>query len=42
VSGLLLLTYRYLVRYTPIGTLLNGPRTRPEPSPAVAGTIEGT
>jgi peptidoglycan/LPS O-acetylase OafA/YrhL len=42
VSGLLLLTYRYLVRYTPIGTLLNGPRTRPEPSPAVAGTIDGS
>lgn len=28
VSGLLLLTYRYGVRYTRIGTLLNGPRTR--------------
>ncbi|HBM55341.1 MAG TPA: glucan biosynthesis protein, partial [Acidimicrobiaceae bacterium] len=42
VSGLLLLTYRYLVRYTPIGTLLNGPRTRPEPSPSVAGTIDGS
>ena len=36
VSGLLLLTYRYLVRYTPIGTLLNGSRSRPDrtsPSP---------
>jgi len=32
VSGLLLLTYRYLVRYTPIGTLLNGRRTRPNPT----------
>ncbi|MDP6868735.1 MAG: acyltransferase family protein [Acidimicrobiales bacterium] len=31
VSGLLLLTYHYLVRYTPVGTLLNGLRTRPEP-----------
>ena len=31
VSGLLLVTYRYLVRYTPVGTLLNGVRTRPEP-----------
>ena len=28
VSGLLLLTYRYFVRYTAIGTLLNGVRTR--------------
>ncbi len=27
-TALLLLTYRYLVRYTPIGTLLNGRRTR--------------
>lgn len=29
VSGFLLITYAYGVRYTPIGRLLNGPRTRP-------------
>lgn len=29
VSAFLLLTYEYGVRYTPIGRLLNGPRTRP-------------
>ena len=28
-SALLLASYRWFVRYTPIGTLLNGPRTRP-------------
>ncbi len=28
VSGFLLITYAYGVRYTPIGRLLNGPRTR--------------
>jgi peptidoglycan/LPS O-acetylase OafA/YrhL len=28
VSGLLLLSYQIFVRYTPIGTLLNGPRQR--------------
>ncbi len=28
-SGLLLLSYQVFVRYTPIGTLLNGPRRRP-------------
>lgn len=36
VSGLLLITYRYFVRYTPIGALLNGARTRPEPNAHVA------
>ncbi len=30
-SGLLLLSYQLFVRYTPIGTLLNGPRRRPKP-----------
>ena len=31
VSGILLLTYRYFVRYTFIGSLLNGKRERPTP-----------
>ena len=29
VTGFLMLTYRYCVRYTIIGTILNGPRERP-------------
>ncbi len=28
VTGVLLLSYRYLIRYTPVGALLNGPRQR--------------
>lgn len=34
IIGLLLLSYRYLVRPTPLGTFLNGPRRRP----ALAGS----
>jgi fucose 4-O-acetylase-like acetyltransferase len=32
-TGILLISYRYLVRYTPIGTLLNGRRHRPGTKP---------
>lgn len=40
-SGLLLLSYEYLVRYTWIGRMLNGPRTRPvAPEPAVLPAAE--
>jgi hypothetical protein len=35
IIGLLLLSYRYLVRPTPLGTFLNGPRRRP----ALAGSV---
>ncbi len=41
VSAVLLITYQLFVRYTPIGTLLNGKRTRPRSAPAtVAGGEE--
>jgi len=30
-TALLLLSYRYLIRYTPVGTMLNGKRTLPSP-----------
>jgi peptidoglycan/LPS O-acetylase OafA/YrhL len=39
VSSLLLLSYQLFVRYTPIGTLLNGPRRRPE-RPIVAELVD--
>lgn len=35
IIAFLLLTYRYLVRPTPLGTFLNGPRSRP----ALAGSV---
>ncbi len=37
---MLLISYRYCVRYTPIGTLLNGKRERPERSP-IEATLAG-
>ncbi|MGB7347497.1 MAG: acyltransferase family protein [Pirellulaceae bacterium] len=42
VSGLLLLSYQWFIRYTPIGTLLNGRRQRPSKNsePAVAIVAE--
>lgn len=36
VSAILLVTYHFLVRYTPIGTLLNGKRERPARRPQAA------
>ena len=30
VTGILLVTYEYMVRYTLIGTMLNGKKTRPK------------
>lgn len=36
VSGILLVTYQFLVRYTPVGTLLNGKRERPARRPQAA------
>jgi glucans biosynthesis protein C len=39
--GIGLLTYRYIVRYTFIGTMLNGKRTRPQLTPSGAGVLAG-
>lgn len=36
VSAILLVTYQFLVRYTPVGTLLNGKRERPARRPQTA------
>ncbi len=38
VGAFLLLTYRLFVRYTPIGTLLNGKRIRPDRAATAPGT----
>jgi peptidoglycan/LPS O-acetylase OafA/YrhL len=35
ISAVLLASYRALVRYTPIGTMLNGRRIRPQPNDPV-------
>lgn len=39
VVGVLLLTYRYLVRYTWIGTLLNGPRKKKTAQSTIAAPL---
>jgi hypothetical protein len=36
VTGLLLLSYQLFVRYTPIGTFLNGRRKRPDQASVAA------
>lgn len=41
-SGLLLLSYEWFVRYTPIGTLLNGKRYRGEAQPPVVAACEAS
>ncbi len=42
LTGFLLLTYKYLVRYTPIGTMLNGPRKRPIKHDAPNGFVSAS
>ena len=37
-SAILLLSYEYCVRYTALGTLLNGPKTRPGEIPTAVAT----
>jgi peptidoglycan/LPS O-acetylase OafA/YrhL len=41
IIGFLLITYQWMVRYTWLGTLLNGPRTRPAKTPAIDASPQG-
>jgi hypothetical protein len=41
IIGFLLITYQWMVRYTWLGTLLNGPRTRPAKTPDIDASPQG-